>query len=357
MIPQESGDLRHPRSGETLDEARLADFLSDKLEGADQKLSVLQFGGGMANLTYLLKFGETHEYVYRRPPLGDYAPSAHDMSREYRVLSKLHDVFEPAPRVYLYVDDSDVMGAPFVIMERRIGTVIRRTLPDHFAQMPDAPRQISETLVDVLVEFHAVDYDAIGLSQLGRPEGFITRQVQGWIRRWDMVKLEDKPDVDMFCAWLVDNIPDSSHASLVHNDYKLDNTILADDNPSRLVAVLDWDMCTLGDPLLDVGTLLTYWTEPDDPPHLKQLTPMPTGRHGFLTRREIIERYTLKSGRQVDDIRFYHVLGLFRWLVYFQQMYSRYVHGQTRDQRFSELHKAVDTLAKTAVETSRGAYL
>ncbi len=357
MIRQESEDLRHPRVGETFDEARLADFLSDKLEGADQNLRVLQFGGGMANLTYLLKFGESHEYVYRRPPMGDYAPSAHDMSREYRVLSRLHDVFMPAPRVYLYVDESDVMGAPFVIMERRNGAVIRRTLPDHYAQSADAPRQISETLVDVLVEFHAVDYDAIGLSQLGRPEGFITRQVKGWIRRWDMVKLEDKRDVDLFCAWLLDNIPDSSHASLVHNDYKLDNTIFANDDPSKLVAVLDWDMCTLGDPLLDLGTLLTYWTEPDDPPHLKLLTPMPTERHGFLTRREIIKRYTLKSGRQVDDIRFYHVLGLFRWLVYFQQMYSRYVHGQTSDQRFRALNEAVEALAKTAVETSRGAYL
>ena len=356
MIRQEAGDLRQPRPGESFDEARLADFLSDKLEGADQELSVLQFSGGMANLTYLLKFGETHEYVYRRPPLGDYAPSAHDMSREYRVLSKLHDVFMYAPRVYLFVEDSDVMGAPFVIMERRSGTVIRRSLPEHYAQMPDAPRQISETLVDVLAEFHAVDFEAIGLSQLGRPDGFITRQVQGWIRRWDAVKLEDNPDVDSFSAWLLDNIPAASHASLVHNDYKLDNTILADDDPSQLVAVLDWDMCTLGDPLLDLGTLLTYWTEADDPPHLKQLTPMPPGHRGFLTRREIIERYTRKSGRQVDDIRFYHVLGLFRWLVYFQQMYSRYVRGQTRDQRFGELNRAVDALARTAVETSGGAY-
>ena len=357
MIPQETGDLRQPRPDETFDEARLADYLSDKLEGADQKLTVRQFSGGMANLTYLLKFGETHEYVYRRPPLGDYAPSAHDMSREYRVLSALHDVFKNAPRAYLYVEDSAVMGAPFVIMERRVGTVVRRTMPDHFARMPDAPRQISETLVDVLVEFHAVDYDAIGLSKLGRPKGFITRQVAGWKRRWDADKLEDNSDVESFYTWLADNIPDSPHASLVHNDYKLDNTILADDDPSELVAILDWDMCTLGDPLLDLGTLLTYWTEPDDPLHLKQLTPMPTGSKGYLTRRQVIERYALNSGRQVNDIRFYHVLGLFRWLVYFQQMYSRYARGQTKDRRFRDLHVAVDTLAKTAVATYRGAYL
>lgn len=357
MIPQQTGDLIQPRADETFDEGRLAEFLSDKLEGADQQMSVLQFGGGLANLTYLLKFGDEHEYVYRRPPLGDYAPSAHDMAREYRVLSALHDVFKYAPRAYLYVEDSDVMGAPFVIMERRVGTVVRRMMPGHFARMPDAPRRMSEALVDVLVDFHAVDYAAIGLSQLGRPQGFIKRQVAGWKRRWDAVKLEDNPDVETFYAWLVDNIPDSLQASLVHNDYKLENTILADDNPSELVAVLDWDMCTLGDPLLDLGTLLTYWTEPDDPPQLLQLTPMPAQGHGFMTRREVIERYSLKSGREVKDISFYHVLGLFRWLVYFQQMYTRYVRGQTADRRFKDLHIAVDALAMIAVETSRGAYL
>ena len=356
VIPQKKSDLKDPRPDECFDEMRLAEFLSDKLEGADKKLSVQQFSGGLANLTYLLKFGDRFEYVYRRPPLGEYAPSAHDMSREYRVLSALDSAFKFAPRLYLYVEDSTVMGAPFLIMERRRGTVVRREMPDHFSAMSEAPRLMSEALVDVLVEFHAIDSEAVGLADLGRPKGFIRRQVEGWKRRWDAAKLQDNLDVEAFNDWLTDNIPESSDASLVHNDYKLDNTMLADDDPSRLVAVLDWDMCTLGDPLLDLGTLLTYWTEPDDPPYLQQLSPMPSQGYDFLTRRQIVERYALKSGRDVDCLRFYHVLAMFRWLVFLQQMYIRYVRGLTKDERFARLNVAVDLLAKTALETSRGRF-
>ena len=352
-MSQHYEDLQDPRPDETFDEARLAAFLADKLEGAEAPMRVKQFTGGMANLTYLLSFGSGKEYVYRRPPLGPYAPTAHDMSREYKALSVLHQAYAYAPRAWLYVEDSGVMGAPFLIMERRSGVVVRRRMPARFAAMPNAARQMSEALVDALVDFHAVDYAAIGLSDLGRPHGFVARQIAGWMRRWGAAKEADNPAVDQAHQWLEANLPETQRDSLVHNDFKLDNTMLAADDPSRLVAVFDWDMCTLGDPLLDLGTLQAYWTDPDDEPLLKTLSPLPPDASGFLTRRQLAERYALRSGRDIGDLRFYHVLGLFRWLVILQQIYIRYARGQTKDRRFADLHLGVALLAERALKISR----
>ena len=349
----EPAELQDPRPGEGVDVPRLAAFLKGKLDGADEPLRLRQFGGGMANLTYLLSFGGRREYVYRRPPMGSYAPSAHDMSREYRVLSRLHSVFPYAPQVFLFVDDESVMGAPFLIMERKRGTTVRRRMPDNFARLTDAPRHLSRTLIDVLVEFHAVDYAAIGLERLGRPEGFLERQVAGWTRRWRAAMTSDNRDADALCDWLRENLPASPKATLAHNDYKLDNTIFAADDPSRMVAVLDWDMCTLGDPLLDLATVLAYWTAPGDPPHLRQLTPMPTG-FDFLTRRELIERYESKSGRDMAHIRFYLALAFFRWSVFLQQMHFNFVQGRTRDERYRRLNLQADLLVKTALAAAAG---
>ncbi len=351
MPPQSERDLIDPRPDERFDQARLAAFLRGRLPGADETMTVRQFGGGKANLTYELRFGAEHEYVLRRPPLGPVAPRAHDMNREYRVLSVLPNAFPFAPRAYLYCDDENLIGAPFVIMQRCHGTVIRDTMPGHFQQDAQAPRKLSEALIDALAAFHAVDYDALGLGNLGKPEGFIRRQVDGWWRRWGRAKLDDNhnPQVDQIYRWLEDHLPASSQASLVHNDYKLDNTMFASDDTARVVAILDWDMCTLGDPLSDVGALLTYWSEPDDPPYLKSIATMPTGAHNFLTRRQLLERYAIKSGRDLSDMQFYHVLGIFRLLVILQQIYIRYVRGQTEDQRFATLDKSVAVLAQWAL--------
>ncbi len=356
MCRQQMNDLQDPRPDEGFDKANLAGFLADELEGADQPMTVRQFTGGMANLTYLLSFGDTQEYVLRRPPIGHYAPTAHDMSREYRVLSALYPVFRFAPRIYLYVEDASVIGAPFLIMERRKGVVVRRAMPPGFAAMPNAAQLLSEALVDVLVEFHSVDYDSIGLSGLGKPAGFVGRQVEGWYRRWNAAKLEDSSVVEELYSWLVENMPESPSPTLVHNDYKLDNTIFAPDDPSMMRALLDWDMCTLGDPLLDLATLLTYWSEPDDPEHLLLLTPMPTGDYGFLTRKQIIARYAERSGRDVGDIRFYQALAHFRWMVFMQQMYFRYVGGMTKDHRFKRLDETAALLAVSALQASRGEF-
>lgn len=350
MTAPDEQDLIEVRPDERFDEARLHDYLRGKLPGTDAAMRVRQFSGGKANLTYLLQFGADCDYVLRRPPLGPYAPSAHDMGREYRVLSVLHRVFALAPQAYHFCDDEALLGAPFFVMERRRGIVVRGAMPERFAGNSDAPRLMSQALVDALAAFHAVDYEALGLSKLGRPAGFIKRQVEGWNRRWQAAKLEDDAQVDAIYCWLSERLPESAYSSLVHNDYKLDNTMYSADDPGRMVAIFDWDMCTLGDPLSDVGMLLTYWTQPDDPPLVKGIGTMPPGDYGFFSRREILERYAERSGRDLANMGFYHVLGIFRLLVILQQIYVRYVRGFTQDARFAQLGLAVQGLTAWALE-------
>ena len=337
------------RPDEQLDMRRLGDYLTGKLTGSDQTLAVRQFGGGAANLTYLLDYG-AQQYVLRRPPLGPVAASAHDMGREYRVLSVLHQAYPYAPRAFLFCDDLSVIGAPFFVMERRQGVVVRRTMPEAYAAMPNAARRMSEALVDALAAFHAVDYDALGLGGLGKPTGFIDRQIEGWYRRWHAAKTADLPDMDAVYAWLKANQPANTRVSLVHNDYKLDNVMLAAGDPGRVVAVFDWDMCTLGDPLADLGALLTYWTEPSDPPYLQATAMMPLGEPGFLSRAKLVARYAAKSGRAVEAIDFYHALGLFRLTVIIAQIYIRYARGQTQDSRFAAMEFMIPALARRARE-------
>lgn len=341
------------RADERFDKAKLADYLHGRLPGSENPLSVRQFGGGAANLTYLLDYG-THEYVLRRPPLGPVAKSAHDMAREYKVLSVLHRAFPYAPRAFLYCEDEAVIGADFFVMERKHGVVVRRALPAVYRDVPAAPRRMSEALVAALAEFHAVDYDALGLSDLGRPQGFIARQVEGWYGRWQKAQTHDLPEMDALYAWLKENLPRSQHFSLVHNDYKLDNVMLAPDDPGQIVAIFDWDMCTLGDPLSDVGALLTYWTEPSDPPWLQAVAMMPVGDLGFLTRQELVERYAAQSGRSVTDIHFYHALGLFRLTVIIAQIYIRYQRGQTQDERFAAFEMMIPLMARAAEAVAAG---
>lgn len=342
-------DIIAVRADEHLDEDALAAYLRGRLPGSENALRLRQFGGGAANLTYLLDYG-THDYVLRRPPLGPVAASAHDMGREYRVLSVLHRAFPYAPRAFLYCDDTGVIGAPYFIMERRHGVVVRRSMPDAVAEQPDAARRMSEALVDVLAELHAVDYEALGLGELGKPAGFIDRQIEGWYRRWHGAKAADLDEMDAVHAWLKANQPANTLVSLVHNDYKLDNVMLAVDDPGRIVAVFDWDMCTLGDPLSDLGALLTYWTEPDDPPYLQATAMMPLGVPGFLSRAELVARYAEKSGRVVEHIHFYHALGLFRLTVIVAQIYARYRRGQTLDPRFAAMEMMIPALARRANE-------
>ena len=344
-------DLIAVRPDERLDEDALAEYLRGKLPGSHNALTIRQFGGGAANLTYLLDYG-TEEYVLRRPPLGPVAASAHDMVREYRVLSVLHQAYPYAPRAFLFCGDEAVIGAPFFVMERRHGVVVRRSMPEAFAAFPDAARRMSEALIDALVAFHAVDYEAVGLGELGKPAGFIERQIEGWHRRWNAARTADLPEMEAVYAWLKANQPAGTQFSLVHNDFKLDNIMLAAGDPGRVAAVFDWDMCTLGDPLSDLGALLAYWTEPDDPPTLQATAMMPLGEPGFLTRDELVARYAAQSGRPVHDIAFYHALGLFRLTVIVAQIFIRYARGQTQDARFAAMEMMIPALARRAAEVA-----
>ena len=342
------------RPDERFDEQALASYLRDHLDGADQPLVVEQFPGGAANLTYLLRFGD-REYVLRRPPLGPVAPKSHDMGREYQVLSVLHQQFKYAPRAYHFCDTPEIIGAPFLIMERTQGTVVRRTMPQNFAAMPDAPRLMSEAMVDRLADFHAVDFESLGLGDLGKPQGFVQRQIDGWYGRWEKAKVDESPEFEALYQWLQANQPPENPPTLLHNDYKLDNLMLKDDDPSEIVAIFDWDMCTLGDPLVDLGTLLAYWTDESDPPFYSGLLGMPSAEdYQFLSRQALIRRYAERSGRPVDNILFYHVLALYRVVVIIAQIYVRYHRGQTQDARFASFLEIVPVIATYAHDVATG---
>ena len=337
------------RADEIFDEDRLAGYLHGNLDDSELSLTVRQFGGGAANLTYLLTFGGTQHYVLRRPPLGPVAKSAHDMGREFRVLSVLHQAYPFAPRAFLFCDDEAIIGAPFFVMERRQGVVVRTHMPEQLSEMPDAPQKMGFALIDALADFHAVDYDALGLAGLGKPEGFVERQIEGWYKRWHAAKYEDSSEMEELYGWLRANKPETEAHTLVHNDFKLDNVMLATDDPAKLVAVFDWDMCTLGNPLNDLGALLCYWTELSDPEWMHGMTMMPVGVN-FPTREELVARYAERSGRDVASIRFYHVLGLFRLVGVIAQIYIRYVRGQTQDQRFAVFGERIPLIIRAAYE-------
>jgi len=346
-------ELIDVRADERFDEGRVAEYLAGKLDGSDRPLTVRQFGGGHANLTYLLRFGEGDdavEYVLRRPPLGPVAATSHDMNREYRVLSKLWRAFPLAPRAFLYCEDRSIVGADFFVMERRQGVVVRNTIPEQFGggRDPVANRKLSEVVIDSLVDFHAVAPESVGLETLGKPAGFLERQVTGWAGRFERAKTWEIPIAEEVKTWLLDNLPASPPATLVHNDWRLDNMAVAEDDPGRCVAVYDWDMCTLGDPLCDVGTLLGVWTDSGEVP--AGTNPMPTQSPGFMTRREAARRYCERTGRDPEAIPYYVVFGAFKMAVVLQQIFYRFHRGQTQDDRFAELGKLAEGLFILASE-------
>ncbi len=322
------------RAGEDLPHTALEAYLLAHLSDASGTLVIEQFPRGFSNLTYLLRLGE-HELVLRRPPFGANIKTAHDMQREYRILRALVDVYPKVPRPLLYSDDPAVLGVPFYVMERVAGIILRDRPPHGMPLTPGLMRSLSETLVDTLVELHAVDYAAAGLGDLGRPEGYVARQVSGWIGRYHNARTDDLPEMEAAATWLSSHQPPGRGAVLIHNDFKYDNLVLDPNDLTRVLAVLDWEMATIGDPLMDLGTTLAYWVQADDAPALQTLglTSLP----GNLTRRAVVDRYATYSGRDVSDILFYYVFGLFKVGVIGQQIYHRYRQGFTQDPRFAAL--------------------
>jgi aminoglycoside phosphotransferase (APT) family kinase protein len=339
------------RADEALDEGALAAYLRDRLPGGDAPLTVRQFPGGHSNLTYCLRFGDC-EYVLRRPPLGPVAPTAHDMTREHRVLSALWPVFPPAPRPFLLCEEPGVIGAPFYVMERRHGVVIRTEIPPEIGGDVALRRRVSEALVDTLVALHAVDWEAAGLAGLGRPAGFVERQVRGWAERYERAKTREIAAIRDLARWLAGRIPPAPPATLLHNDYKLDNLMLDRADPGRITAVLDWEMATLGDPLVDLGLLLCYWGDRSDPPARRQSVSQLTAEPGFLTRAEVLARYAERTGRDVSRIAFYETFALYKVAVVVQQIYVRYARGQTQDARFARFEDRVVGLAEAGLDVA-----
>jgi len=348
----EAAELIDLRSDERLDTSRLELYLRGRLEGAEGPLAVRQFAGGKANLTYLLSFG-VREFVLRRPPLGPIPLGAHDMRREHRVLSVLHRRYPLAPHSLLLCEDESIIGAVFIVEERRHGFVIRDDIPAEFAGRPELNRRIGEALVDALADLHLVMPAEIGLADLGRPDGYLERQLAGWSRRWQTAQGGEEAEraaaaMAPVLDWLGRQLPLSRGAALVHNDFRIDNCLLDSGDPRRIAAVLDWDMCTLGDPLADLGYLLNYWVEPGDDPAWREIAAMPTWRPGFPSRRQAIERYAARTGIDVGAIGWHQVFAAFKLAVIIQQIYIRYVRGQTQDQRFRFYWRRVLGLAEKA---------
>ncbi len=335
------------RHGEELPVATLEACLLREFPHHSGPLTVEQFAHGHSNLTYLLRLGGA-EFVLRRPPFGNVVKSAHDMGREYRVLSRLWTVYRLAPRPLLYVDAPEIIGAPFYVMERRRGLILRQQLPPGLVIEPAVARRLSTALIDSLADLHALDFKAAGLGDLGRPEGYVARQVSGWTDRHARAATSEVPAMDRVARWLAEHQPTDSGATLIHNDFKYDNVILDPDDLTQLAAVLDWEMATVGDPLMDLGTTLGYWVQANDPPALQRSAMGPTALPGTLTRRELIERYAERSGRDVSGILYYYVFGLYKIAVIVQQIYARYVRGHTQDERFARLDRLVSVLAEQA---------
>ncbi len=348
----EAAELIAERPDERVDAARLEPYLRANLAGAEGPLSVGQFHGGKANLTYLLRFGD-REFVLRRPPLGPIPPGAHDMRREHRVLSRLYRQFALAPRSLLLCEDESILGAVFIVEERRHGFVIRDDIPAEFAGRPDLNRRIGEALIDALADLHLVPPADVGLDDLGRPEGFMERQLSGWTKRWHASRGGEAAErsaatMAPVLDWLAAHLPRSGAAALLHNDYRLDNCLLDTADPARIAAVLDWDMCTQGDPLADLGYILNYWVEPGDDPAWREIAAMPTWRAGFPSRAEAVQRYAARTGFDVDAVGWYQVFAAFKLAVIIQQIYIRFVRGQTQDERFRHYYRRVLGLADKA---------
>ncbi|MDE2148472.1 MAG: phosphotransferase family protein [Gammaproteobacteria bacterium] len=308
-------------------------------------VALRQFQGGASNLTFQLEIG-ARKLILRRPPSGTKPKSGHDMQREYRVLSALHGHY-PCPRPLLYCDDPALIGAPFYVMEKIEGLILRRDLPPGTRYTPEQARRLAGNLLDTQIRLHQIDYAAIGLGDLGHPQGYVERQVRGWGERFGKARTDDVPDCEAVMAWLNARRPhDSPRPGLIHNDYRFDNVVLDPQNRLTIIGVLDWEMCTVGDPLLDLGSSLAYWVQSDDPQPLQRLRMQPSHLPGMPSRRQIADDYQQRTGRAIGDLDWYHVFGLFRLAVIAQQIYYRYRLGQTRNPRFQAFGVFVTVLSQ-----------
>lgn len=352
MTPVGAEDTAPVREGEQLDWTALDHYLRSRMPELAGTFEVLQFPHGSANLSYRVRIGE-RLLVVRRPPFGTIAPGAHDMKREYTTLAALSSYFDRAPRAYLYCDDDSVIGAPFIVVEHRDGVVVRDHLPDAIALHERVGWRIGIAIVDALAELHLLDPVAVGLGELGRPAGFAQRQVGGWRKRWDLVETGRLPTMADTGRRLEDTGPFDSagppgRVAIVHNDYKVDNCQFVAGDPDRVASVFDWDMTTLGDPLFDVGTLLSYWPDPDDSPRDRAMYPDGLEAVGLPSRNEILRHYAARTGFDIDAIGWYEAFATWRITVATEQLYQRHVRGESRDERMVKFGARAPELAARA---------
>jgi aminoglycoside phosphotransferase (APT) family kinase protein len=348
----DSSDTKPVRASEQLDWEALSAYVRERLASvlgagfdARSPLTVEQFPGGHSNLTYLLRFGSL-EFVMRRPPFGPVPPKAHDMAREYRILEAVHPVYTLAPRPFVLCEDSSIIGSTFYVMERRRGLVVRSEEPLELADRPLERRRASAALVDALADLHAVDIEAHGLKALGKPMGFVERQVRGWGERWRGAQTTELPEMDALAAWLSQRLPpDTPGPTLVHGDFKLDNVMLDARDVGHVVGVFDWEMAAIGDPLVDLGILLCYWVHTATGGERDTVASVTHGE-GWYTREDVLKRYHERSGLDLTNINFYEVFAVFKLTVVLQQIFYRYRRGQTDDPRFAALDKRVAWLAR-----------
>ena len=333
------------QTGESINWEKVEQFLRLNIDGLNnEKMKVQQFPEGFSNLTYLVSIGEW-EAVLRRPPFGPIPPKAHDMEREYRILEKVNPVFPLAPKPHLFCSDPLIMEKHFYVMEKKSGVVIDDRIPPEYEATEQTARIISETIVNTLVQLHAIDIEQAGLSGIGHPEDYLKRQVPGWIKRYHNVQTEVIQEVGAIENWLLQNIPASVEPTIVHNDFKLNNIMLSRTDPGTAIGIFDWEMCTVGDPLTDLAFALVCWTKAGD---YDLGFPTVTSKPGFFSRGEFLEKYTTGSGRDVDPIDYHMAFAYYKLGVIMQQMYYRWKQGQARDQRFSSLGEVVNNLMTMA---------
>lgn len=341
------------RKGEELNVSRLEAFLRKKYNDLpDEPLIIEQFGTGASNLTYALTIGEW-EAVLRRPPFGPVAPKAHDMEREYLILKTLSTIFPLAPKPYLYCEESSIMEKPFLIMERKRGVLVDTSFPKGIKVTPALGHHLSELMVETLVELHSLPYEGTPLEKISKPEGFMERQVYGWLKRYERAKTVEMNEFNQLKSWLIGHIPTSPSPTIIHYDFKLNNALFSED-VSKMTGLFDWEMATIGDPLADLGVAMSYWIEESDPHLLKMGFGKPpiTINEGFYTRKEFIEAYSEKSGRDIANMHFYLTFAYFKLAVICQQIYARYKKGQTNDERFARLEDFTKVFLQHSLDTA-----
>jgi len=326
--------------------ANIESYIRSNIDGIPKsEMEIRQFTEGYSNLTYMIKMGDW-EAVLRRPPFGYTPPKAHDMEREYRILEKIHPVFPLAPKPYIYCEDPYITDKHFYVMEKRNGVVIDEDIPSEFEKTAKTGEQISEAVVKTLVELQSVDVEKNNLSDIGKPEGYLTRQVHGWMKRYEQSSTGDEVEnIDELQKWLINNIPKNDEVTVVHNDFKLNNMMFDRNDPGKVVGIFDWELATIGDPLTDLGSTIAYWIEKSDPDiGLNSVA----GHEGFYSRREFLEKYTQLSGRDVSNFNYYLAFGFYKLAGILQQLYHRWKIGEMRDERFSTLNSGISNLIELA---------